>query len=89
MAADVWNLRKDVKMTAQVVNDLKAEFEAYKKDVDDRDAARVVKITALGEAVDALKAKIDALPLPEVSLADVQSVLDDVKAAHAALTPAT
>jgi hypothetical protein len=73
---------------SEVVTALKAEFEAYKADVDKRDNDRLAKITDLGDTIASLESKIANLPLPEVEVAEVQAVLEEVKTAHAALNPA-
>lgn len=60
--------------------DLKAEFESYKADVDS-------KIATLGDTVAKLDAQLAAMP-PAVDVSVLQATLDEVKAAHAALTSA-
>lgn len=79
LATDIWNLRTKVNQMADVVAELKAEFESYKGDVDK-------KVATLGEKIAALQAQIS---VPVIDPAAVQLVLDEVKAAHAELTPPT
>ena len=73
----VAKLEKGLKNMADLVAELKTEFESYKADVD-------AKVTELGQKIADLDAKIAAMP-PAVDTTALQGVLDEVKAAHAAL----
>ena len=79
LSVEMWNLRTKVNQMSDVVAELKTEFESYKADVD-------AKVSALGATIADLDAKIAAMP-PAVDTTALQAVLDEVKAAHAALVP--